>query len=203
VLDYTQAFVRSVLDPVPPVVPLLTMIRLVEDVIAEVQRRRCSPLESFVFSLRLQMWPVFQKAMSEHVEAIKKLAEGTGVGFFSKGSSTTDDSVFKVCQRYVILFNSFVALTDQEEETMIFANLLRLRQELTKLIARHTDAIRDSVARATTQSTLFESLLQGLSKGIRHATHPKAQQEIAYWGEKEEEARRRIISVSKGQARAR
>lgn len=76
--------------------------------------------------------------------------------------------------------------------------------------------------KATMQSTLFEGLLQGLSvgiitfnrprqglidldhqKGIRHATHPKAQKEIAYWAEKEEEARRRIVSVSKGQARAR
>lgn len=72
------------------------MIRLVEDVIAEVQKRRCSPLESFVFSLRLQMWPIFQKAMSEHIESIKRLADGTGAGFFSKGPSTTDDSVSQV-----------------------------------------------------------------------------------------------------------
>jgi vacuolar protein sorting-associated protein 52 len=98
--------VRSVLDPVPSVVPLLTMIRLIEDVIAEVQKRRCSPLESFVFSLRLQMWPVFQKAMSEHVESIKKLAEGSGAGFFSKGPSTTDESVSKVMPS-IFFFDSY------------------------------------------------------------------------------------------------
>ena len=27
----------------------------------------------------------------------------------------------QICRRYVILFNSFVALTDQPEETMIFS----------------------------------------------------------------------------------
>ena len=172
------------------------MIRLVEDVVAEVQRRRCSPLESFVFSLRLQMWPVFQKAMFEHIESIKKLAEGTGAGFFSKGSTTTDDSVSKVRPSIFSLHAALTALFRfvsamlyylthsslwqtkrrkrwySQSKTNQFTrytclkvqwSLLRLRQELTKLIARHTDGIRDSIARATTQSTLFEGLLQGLS----------------------------------------
>jgi len=188
--------VRSTLDPIPPTVALLTMIRLTEDVIAEVQKRGCPPMESYVFGLRLQMWPVFQKAMSEHVEALKKLADGTTTSYFSRTVTTTDASVSIICQRYIVLFNSFVALTDQEDETMIFSNLLRLRQELAKLIAKHTEVINDSVVKATTQSALYEGLLQGLSKGIHIATHPKSQKEIAYWGEKEEEARRRVMSVN-------
>jgi hypothetical protein len=94
------------------------------------------------------------------------------------------------------MFNSFVILTDQEEETMIFSNLLRLRQELTKLIARHTENINDDVAKATKQSAMYEVLLQGLNKGTHLSTHPKSQKEIAYWAEKEEEARRRIVSIA-------
>jgi hypothetical protein len=172
------------------------MIRLTEDVIAEVQKRGCPPLESFIFGIRLQMWPVFQKAMSEHVKALKTLADGATSSYFSRTTTTTDASVSLICQRYIVLFNSFVALTDQEDETMIFSNLLRLRQELTKLIAKHTEVIRDSVAKATKQSALYEGLLQGLSKGAHIATHPKSQKEIAYWAEKEEEARRRIVSVN-------
>jgi len=202
VLDYCQTFVRSVLDPVPPVIPLLTMIRLMEDVIEEIQKRGCPPLESFVFGLRLQMWPVFQKAMTEHVESLKKLAEGVSAGYFSRAVITTDGSVSLICQRYIVLFNSFVTLTEQPDETMIFSNLLRLRQELTKLISRHTErTIVDSVVRATTQSALYEGLLQGLSKGIHISAHPKARDEIAYWAEKEEEARRRIVSSSQGRSR--
>ncbi|KIM90943.1 hypothetical protein PILCRDRAFT_811444 [Piloderma croceum F 1598] len=195
VLEYCQTFVKSALDPIPPVVALLTMIRLTEDVIAEVQKRGCPPMESYIFGIRLQMWPVFQKAITEHVEALKKLAEGTGSSYFSRSVATTDAFVSSICNRYIVLFNSFVALTDQEDETMIFSNLLRLRLELTKLIAKHTERISDSVAKATTQSTLFEGLLQGLSKGT-HPIHPKSQREIAYWAEKEEEARRRIVSAN-------
>lgn len=81
---------RSCLEPTPPVISLLTMIRLTEDVMMEVQKRGCTPLESYIFGLRLQMWPVFQKAMSENIDALKKLAEGTNASYFSRTATTTD-----------------------------------------------------------------------------------------------------------------
>ncbi|KAJ7276548.1 vacuolar sorting protein [Mycena haematopus] len=192
VLEYTQTFFGTVLDPVPPAVPLLTMIRLTEDVMAEIQKRACPPAESFIFTLRLKMWPVFQKAMTEHVDALKKLAEGASAGYFSRAVATTDSLVSNICKRYVAMFNSFVILTEQADETMIFSNLLRLRQELTKLITRHTEQTNDAVAKASAQSSIYEGLLQGLSKGTHLTAHPKAQQEIAYWANLEEEARRKI-----------
>ncbi|KAG2757407.1 Vps52-domain-containing protein [Suillus brevipes Sb2] len=196
VLEYCKTFVTTVLEPMPPAVPLLTMIRLTEAVITEVQKRDCPPLENFLFTMRLQLWPAFQKVMSEHCDALRKLAEGGTTSYFNRAASTTDASVATICNRYVVMFNSFVILTDQEEETMIFSNLLRLRQELTKLIARHTENIHDDVAKATKQSAMYEVLLQGLNKGIHLSTHPKSQKEIAYWAEKEEEARRRIVSIA-------
>ncbi|KAK7061930.1 vacuolar sorting protein [Favolaschia claudopus] len=195
VLEYIQTFIATVLDPVPPVIPLLTFIRLTEDVMTEVQKRACPPAESFVFTLRLKMWPVFQKAMTEHVDALKKLAEGATTGYFSRAVATTDAVVANICRRYVVMFNSFVTLTEQAEETMIFSNLLRLRQELTKLIARHTET-SDPVAKAMAQSAIYESLLQGLSRGTHLTAHPKAQQEIAFWANLEEEARRKIAARS-------
>lgn len=196
VLEYCKTFVTTVLEPMPSAVPLLTMIRLTEAVITEVQKRDCPPLENFLFTMRLQLWPAFQKIMSEHCDALRKLAEGGTTSYFNRAASTTDASVANICNRYVVMFNSFVILTDQEEETMIFSNLLRLRHELTKLIARHTENIHDDVAKATKQSAMYEVLLQGLNKGIHLSTHPKSQKEIAYWAEKEEEARRRIVSIA-------
>lgn len=72
------------------------MIRLTEDVVLEVQKRNCPPVEFFVFGLRLQMWPVFQKAMADNSETLKKLAEGASTGYFSRALSTTDASVANV-----------------------------------------------------------------------------------------------------------
>lgn len=72
------------------------MIRLTEDVVAEIDSRGCVPAVSFVFSLRLQMWPVFQKAMSEHVDAVKKIADGASGGYFGRGSSVSENTIRRV-----------------------------------------------------------------------------------------------------------
>ena len=84
----------------------------------------------------------------------------------------------------------------QRQNTHVFTNsLLRLRQELTNLITVHTDKIADPTAKATVQSTIYEAVLQGLSKGSQQVSHPKAQSEVAFWKEREEQARRRILSM--------
>ncbi|KAJ8086801.1 Vacuolar protein sorting-associated protein 52 [Marasmius tenuissimus] len=195
VTNYVQSFVQTTLEPPPNVITLLTMIRLAENVVSEMENRGCPPGVSFVFGVRLQLWPLFQKLMSEHIEALKKLAEGSGGGYFSRAVVANEATVKSMCQRYISLFGAFVALTVQEEETMIFSNLLRLRQELQKLTEKHTGQISDPISRATMQSSIYEILLQGLNKGLQSVAHPKSQQELAYWGKLEEEARRKIVSL--------
>ena len=96
-LQFKQEFVEFViLEPMLPSIPLLTMIRLAEDAVAEIQKRHCPPAESYVFGLTLKMWPVFQKGMTEHIESLKKLAEGASSGFFNRTAITTDASVANV-----------------------------------------------------------------------------------------------------------
>lgn len=113
------------------------MVRLTEAVTAEVQKRQCSPLETFFFTMRLQLWPVFQKVVSEHCDSLKKLSDRPS-GYFNKAPSTTDEMVInasigvltlaasspshlQICKRYINLFQSLVLLTEQSEETMIFS----------------------------------------------------------------------------------
>ncbi|KAJ8698306.1 Vacuolar protein sorting-associated protein 52 [Pleurotus ostreatus] len=200
VSEYTQAFVRSIIEPPPPVVPLLVMIRLTEAVLNEIQNRSCPPLESFVFAIRLQMWPVFQKLMTENIDSLKKYAEGTSLSYFARAASTTDASVISICKRYIVIFNLFVALTEQPDETMIFSNLLRLRQEVAKLILRHAQQIKDPAGSAKMRSRLYDGLLQGFT-GAHFIAHPKAQQETAYWANLGEESKRKIVSVSQARSR--
>jgi vacuolar protein sorting-associated protein 52 len=74
------------------------MIRLTEEVMSEIQKRGCQPLEFFVFGLRLQMWPLFQRAMTDHVEGLKKAAEGAGAGggYFRRAATTSDGAITAV-----------------------------------------------------------------------------------------------------------
>lgn len=71
------------------------MVRLTEAVTAEVEKRQCSPLETFFFAVRLQLWPVFQKTISEHCDSLKKMSERPS-GYFSKAPATTDTLVLNV-----------------------------------------------------------------------------------------------------------
>lgn len=95
VVEYLQTFVKSTLEPMPPVIPLLTMIRLTEDVVEEIENRNCPPVASALYTIRMLMWPVFQKAMTEHTEAVKRLAEGGG-GYLRRASSVSQATVLKV-----------------------------------------------------------------------------------------------------------
>ncbi|KAJ3710382.1 vacuolar sorting protein [Lentinula raphanica] len=201
VLEYVQSFVKTTIEPYPPILPLLTMIRLTEHVVTEIENRACPPGVTFMFDLRLRMWPVFQKLMNDNVEALKKLAEGTSGGYFSRATVLTEAIVRNICIRYTRIFNAFVILTEKEDETMIFSNLLRMRQEVGKLIQRYTGQISDAVTKATTQSTFYEILLRNLNKAVQSVAHPKSQHELAYWAKLEEEARRKIISVQQSRTR--
>jgi len=92
-LTYCQAFTKSLLDPPPPVIPLLTMIRLTENAIAEVQIRGCPPLENWLFGLRMQFWPVFQQSMTEHITSLTKLGESSGGGYFRRSVGLSNDAI--------------------------------------------------------------------------------------------------------------
>jgi vacuolar protein sorting-associated protein 52 len=71
------------------------MIRLTEEVMSEIQKRSCQPLETFVFGLRLQMWPVFQRAMTDQIDGLKK-SEGAGGGYFRRATTTSDAAITTV-----------------------------------------------------------------------------------------------------------
>lgn len=57
----------------------------------------------------------------------------------------------------------YVIYRNTGTNTFIHSSLLRLRQELSKLILKHTEKINDPAARSTTQGKFYESLLSGLS----------------------------------------
>ncbi|QRV73031.1 vacuolar protein sorting-associated protein, Vps52/Sac2 family protein [Ceratobasidium sp. AG-Ba] len=188
-VEYCQAFIKSALEPPPPLVPLLTIIRLTETIYIEASKRGCRPLETFLLGQRLTMWPLFQKDMGAQVESLKKLAESAVGGYLSR-SGIKDSAVQVIINRYASLFGACVFLSSEGDETMLFSNVLRLRQELAKLIINQAKRIKDPAQSATYLSTTYELLLSRLSAG--NIVHQRAQSEAAHWRELEVEARRRI-----------
>ncbi|QRW15915.1 vacuolar protein sorting-associated protein, Vps52/Sac2 family protein [Rhizoctonia solani] len=185
-----RVFIKAALEPAPPLIPLLTMIRLNENVYLEAERRGCGPLETFLLGQRLAMWPLFQKDMGVQVDSLKKLAENAVGGYLSR-SGIKDSAVQVIINRYASLFIACVRLSSEGDETMLFSNVLRLRQELAKLIINQSKKIKDSAQSSTYLSTTYELLLSRLSVA-GNVVHPRAQSEASHWRELEEEARRRI-----------
>jgi hypothetical protein len=98
-----QAFFKSVTEPVAPpaTIPLLTMLRLNDGVLAELEARGCTPLESMVLGLKLGMWPLFQKQMDSHIDSVKRMADaasGTGFGAMLGRAGPKDSAVQEVRQ---------------------------------------------------------------------------------------------------------
>ncbi|KAG8906441.1 hypothetical protein FRB99_006857 [Tulasnella sp. 403] len=138
------------------------------------------------------MWPIFQKEMNAHTESLKKLVDGAGSGYLSRGTVLKDSWIQLIVQRYAALFTAFVALTGEEDEAMLFSNLMRMRQEVSRLIITQAGKLKDPAKSATYLSNTYEILLHHMSTGPHSTTHPKAQAEVAHWRQREEEARRRI-----------
>jgi hypothetical protein len=81
------------------------MIRLNEAAYAEVGKRGCGPMETFLLGIRMSLWPLFQTEMGAHVESLKKLADSAAGTLLSRGN-VRDPVVRAVSYIFAINVNS-------------------------------------------------------------------------------------------------
>lgn len=121
-LDSCSAFFTSILTPPPPAVPLLTLIRLNDHVLATAHSRGTTPLIPILQGWKLAMWPVYRKEMDSHVDSLRQLADqAEGKGFSGLVKGVKDGAVRQVANRYAALFTCVTALSGEAEEAMIFS----------------------------------------------------------------------------------
>ena len=120
--DYCFTFFTSILTSPPPAVPLLTLIRLNDRLLATADSRGAVPLIAFLQGWKLAMWPVYRKEMDAHIESLKQLADqAEGKGFSGLVKGVKDGAVRQVANRYAALFTCVTALSGEAEEAMIFS----------------------------------------------------------------------------------
>ncbi|PWN46639.1 hypothetical protein IE53DRAFT_391189, partial [Violaceomyces palustris] len=73
-------FAKSLLQPQPPLLSLLSMIRLNDGLMRVIALRGCSmPLvESVLMAFKMQAWPILKRTLDDQVEAVKRLGGGSG-----------------------------------------------------------------------------------------------------------------------------
>lgn len=125
-IDYCSSFFTSITNPPPPAVPLLTLIRLNDRILATADSRGTIPLISYLQGWKLAMWPVYRKEMDAHIDSLKLLADQAGgKGFSGLVKSVKDGAVRQVANRYAALFTCVTALSGEAEEAMIFSRWVR------------------------------------------------------------------------------
>ncbi|GAA6004369.1 hypothetical protein JCM10207_000689 [Rhodosporidiobolus poonsookiae] len=162
---------------------------------------RCPALEAHLNATRMQLWPVFAQSMSVHADSLRKIngsasSSGAGAlgGLFGGGGGAggvKDSVVDAVVRRYGEMFNAVVALSEvggagtddaqAQDEAMVFSSLLRIRQELDKLLAHQAAKIKDPTSQRAFLRAHYDELLQALSAGM--SRHPRSQAEVAHYRE--------------------
>ncbi|KAN0063414.1 Vacuolar protein sorting-associated protein 52 [Thecaphora frezii] len=90
-LSTWATFAKTLLSPAPPLLSLLTMLRLNDVLLSVVGRRGCSTplLESTLMGFKIQAFPLLKKQFDEQIEAVRKLHggnAGAGAGGGGGGS---------------------------------------------------------------------------------------------------------------------
>jgi hypothetical protein len=100
-----QNFSQSLFDPsIPSPVSVLSMIRLNDSIYSALIDGGACPttlMENHLVSLRLSLWPVFQKGLGAQVEAIKKLSGSTSGSMFGAKTLLKDATVQAVRMDWV------------------------------------------------------------------------------------------------------
>ncbi|EKC98380.1 hypothetical protein A1Q2_07394 [Trichosporon asahii var. asahii CBS 8904] len=176
-LEYTTQFFQTIVTTPPSAASLLTIIRLNDELIKTTESRGALPLIPYLTGWKLALWPVYRKAMDAHIDSIKALADqAEGKGLTSWVSKAVKDSqVRHVALRYAVLFS-----------------MLRMRNELIRLIKIQGDKIKDVPARQSFLSSTYEIVMRELVAGPGAPTNAHLQSELSFFRTREEEARRRI-----------
>lgn len=84
-----------------------------------------SAMEGYLISIKLQLWPLFQREMGVNIDSVRKLAESGGPSGMAgmlggRGAGVKDSTVAAVAKKYAHFFTAIVALSQNQEDDMVF-----------------------------------------------------------------------------------
>lgn len=95
----------------------------------------CPPMDSHLISVRMQLYPSFSSSMTAQIDSIRRInGSMPASGIFSVSSSKSggvdvkDSVVSVVVQRYADLFDTFLKLSDETDEDLIFSRYVCLSE---------------------------------------------------------------------------
>jgi hypothetical protein len=117
-----QSFIHVLLDPPPPPVSVLAMIRL-NDAIHVSAACPAAAFDGYLTGVRLSLWPLFQRGIDAQAESLRRIAASGSSGVFKTAGSTTakEAAVSAALRQYAALFTAVVALSEDADDEMVFS----------------------------------------------------------------------------------
>ncbi|RKP40437.1 Sac2 family-domain-containing protein [Dimargaris cristalligena] len=133
---FTQSFVESTYDALG----ILLCIRINQQLINELQRRRVPVLDGYMNATNMLLWPRFQTIISLHIDSIKKVSSGNRPRL-----SKIDVHPHFVSRRYAEFVASLLILNQVPETNILDQSVRRLRNELEAMLLRISEGFNDRV----------------------------------------------------------
>ncbi|WWC71486.1 uncharacterized protein I206_105444 [Kwoniella pini CBS 10737] len=216
-LEYTTNFFNSILNPpittlsitntsginnqsIPSIISLLIIIRLNDNLLNVSNNRGCLPLIGYLNGWKLKIWPIFKKEIENNILSLKNLADNLenknifSINFIKNNfnNNLKDNQLKIIFKKYGKLFSQIVSLSIEAEEVMIFSSMIRLRNELIRILLIQSSKIKQPNEKYSFLSSIYEIIIHELISGPSSNTHPKLQSELSFFKTREEEARRKI-----------
>ncbi|KAJ3029343.1 hypothetical protein HK097_005818, partial [Rhizophlyctis rosea] len=119
---------------------ILLCIRINNQNIRIMQKRRIPALEGFMMQLNMVLWPRFQGVVDLHVESLKKASVK---GLVGKG----DTNPHYITRRYAEFAASILTLNQGYDDALLNNSLLRVRTEMEALLLRMSAEFTDKKSR--------------------------------------------------------
>jgi hypothetical protein len=119
-LEFCDVFIQTLTTTPPPAIPLLTLIRLNDQIIELAEIRGTVPLLQFLQKQKLALWPLYRRDIDRRIDEVKRLCTEAEAKGWLAGKGVKDAVVRQMATRYAALFSCTVALSADTDE-MIFS----------------------------------------------------------------------------------
>ncbi|KAI9095927.1 Sac2 family-domain-containing protein [Phlyctochytrium arcticum] len=128
-LKLLSAFIKNIVDLSFDAVGILLCIRLNNQNIHVMQKRRVPCLENFTNAVNMMLWPRFQAIMDLHIDSLKKATAKSLL-------PSKDVHPIFITRRYAEFSASILTLNHGYDDALLSNSLLRLRNEVEGLLVR-------------------------------------------------------------------
>ncbi|KAI9202758.1 Sac2 family-domain-containing protein [Polychytrium aggregatum] len=156
-LKLVQGYIKQVTESSFDAVGVLLCIRLNNQNMRIMQKRRIPCLENFMMAINMLLWPRFQLILDMHIDSLRKAVP-------SRLMAVKDVTPHYITRRYAEFSASILTLNQGYQDALLVHSLQRLRSEVESLLLRMSVEFSDTKSRVIFLINNFDLVVTILSE---------------------------------------